>query len=135
MQKSNIWRCVENIGTRYDGLQIVYCASIKHSKEVAEAFRESGIAAIHFDGCTPADERRNIVSNFRSGKIKVLCNVDLVGEGFDVPGLLVLHSAQANGINDSVYPTGRARVETTAGTKPAIILDHVGNYTEARIAG
>jgi superfamily II DNA or RNA helicase len=112
-----------------DGLQtIVYCASIKHSQEVAEAFRESGIAAMHFDGGTPTEERRNIVSNFRSGKIKVLCNVDLVGEGFDVPDCwccILLRPTASTTL--FIQQAGRA-LRPQPG-KTAIILDHVGNYT------
>lgn len=111
-----------------DGLQtIVYCASIKHSQEVAEAFRESGISAMHFDGCTPADERRKIVSNFRAGTIKVLCNVDLVGEGFDVPDCwccVLLRPTASTTL--FVQQAGRA-LRPQPG-KTAIILDHVGNY-------
>ena len=69
-----------------DGKQaICYCVSIKHSMAMAEEFRNADISAEHIDGNTPKDERERIISEFRSGKIKILCNVDLISEGFDVP--------------------------------------------------
>ena len=64
---------------------ICYCASIKHSKAMAETFSAAGIPAAHIDGETPPAERARIIADFRSGKVTVLCNVDLISEGFDVP--------------------------------------------------
>ena len=69
-----------------DGLQtICYCSSIKHSEDMAEQFRQAGINAIHFDGNTPSKIRADIIQKFRSGTIKILCNVDLISVGFDCP--------------------------------------------------
>jgi superfamily II DNA or RNA helicase len=120
---------VENWRKFADGRQtIVYCSSINTSKETAQAFQEAGITAAHLDGTTGKAERDRTVADFRSGKIKVLCNVDLFGEGFDVPDCeavvllrptrsLALHIQQS--MRSMRYKEG----------KTAIILDHVGNYT------
>lgn len=107
---------------------IIYCASVKHSQEVAEAFRADGIEAVHFDGNTPAAERKQIVADFRRGKIRVLSNVDLIGEGFDVPDChccVLLRPTASLGL--FIQQAGRA-LRPQLG-KTAIILDHVGNYT------
>lgn len=37
------------------------------------------------DATTPTKERQQIMDDFKCGKIKVLCNVDLISEGFNVP--------------------------------------------------
>lgn len=112
-----------------DGLQtIVYCSSIKHSQATAEAFLADGINAVHFDGTTPAAERQDIVAEFRAGNIKVLCNVDLVGEGFDVPDCwccVLLRPTTSLGL--FIQQAGRALRPQP--DKTAIVLDHVGNYT------
>ncbi len=112
-----------------EGLQtIIYCSSIKHSKAVAEAFQAAGINAMHFDGDTASTERRNIVRDFRTGKIRILCNVDLIGEGFDVPDCcccVLLRPTMSMGL--FIQQSGRA-LRPLPG-KTAIILDHVGNYT------
>lgn len=56
-----------------------------HSEATAAAFREAGINAIHLDGETPKEVRKQILRDFTAGKYKVLCNVNLFGEGFDAP--------------------------------------------------
>lgn len=107
---------------------IIYCSSIKHSQATAEAFRNAGINAVHFDGSTPAEERRLIVQDFRSRRITVLCNVDLIGEGFDVPDCwccILLRPTTSLALH--IQQSGRA-LRPQPG-KTAIILDHVGNYT------
>ena len=55
------------------------------SKAVADKLRESGIRAAHVDAKTPVGVREQIIGEFRDGSIQVLCNVDIVGEGFDAP--------------------------------------------------
>ena len=64
---------------------IVYCHSVSFSKEVAQAFRDAGINAVHADSHTPTLQRERIMNGFKQGKVQVLCNVDLISEGFDVP--------------------------------------------------
>ena len=119
---------IENYRKLADGKQaIVYCHSVDFSKEVAEAFRSEGIAAEHADAKTSKVEREKIMSDFRSGELKVLCNVDLISEGFNVPDCevvillrptesLVLHIQQS------------MRSMRYKPNKRAIIIDHVANY-------
>ena len=106
---------------------ICYCVNVQHSKIVADRFLNAGIPAAHCDGDTPKDERKKIVSDFRQGKIKVLCNAELFGEGFDVPNMdavilarptksLTLH------IQQSMRPM---RPDKNNPNKKAIILDCV----------
>ena len=69
-----------------DGLQaICYCASIEQSKKMAFEFSKAGISARHLDGDTPKLVRNTVIQQFREGAVKILCNVDLISEGFDVP--------------------------------------------------
>lgn len=64
---------------------IIYCHSIEYSKSVADYFTKQGIKAVHVDSKTPSAERDQIMQDFKDGKILVLCNVDLISEGFNVP--------------------------------------------------
>ena len=64
---------------------ICYTSSRSLSKKFADSFCEHGIAAAHFDAETPKSERAEIIRKFRKGELTVLCNVDLISEGFDVP--------------------------------------------------
>lgn len=111
-----------------DGKQAVcYCASIEHSKNMAEQFNAAGIAAAHIDGETPKVERKAIVNRFKSGDIMILCNVDLISEGFDVPDCntaILLRPTKSL----TLYIQQAMRCMRYKPGKQAIIIDHVGNY-------
>lgn len=105
---------------------ICYCATIRHSQDVAEAFRKQGISAYHIDGKTPENERRVAIQGFREGKIQVLCNVDLISEGFDVPDCdtaILLRPTKSL----TLYIQQAMRCMRYCKDKKAIIIDHVGN--------
>lgn len=111
-----------------DGKQsICYCSTIKHSKMMAEEFQEVGINAIHFDGDTPKKEREQIINDFREGKITILCNVDLISVGFDMPDVdccILLRPTDST----ALYIQQACRALRYREGKTAIILDHVNNY-------
>ena len=105
---------------------IIYCATIEYSKKIEKLFSENGYAIKHFDGKTPKDERDKIIKDFRDDKIKILTNVDLIGEGFDVPACeccILLRPTQSL----SLYIQQATRCLRPQGDKKAIIIDFVGN--------
>ena len=106
---------------------VCYCASIKHSKSMAEEFTAAGIPAAHIDGETPKEERSRTIADFRAGKIRILCNVDLISEGFDVPDCecaILLRPTQSL----TLYIQQSMRCMRYRKGKRAVIIDHVGNY-------
>lgn len=106
---------------------LVFCASIVHSQHVAAQFQAAGIAAAHLDGDTPTSERDRILAEFRSGRITVLTNVSLFGEGFDVPGIhVVLDLAPTMSLTNWLQRCGRA-LRPCDGKDHAVILDAAGN--------
>ncbi|HEM0679995.1 TPA: DEAD/DEAH box helicase, partial [Listeria monocytogenes] len=64
---------------------ILYASSLYQSEKMAMSFASVDITSAHIDGETPKSIRDDVIKRFREGKIKVLCNLDLIGEGFDVP--------------------------------------------------
>jgi DNA repair protein RadD len=66
---------------------IVFCTDIKTSQETAKSFIRAGFKAAHVDGETPQKIRNLRLKEFEDGKLEVLMNVDLFGEGFDVPAV------------------------------------------------
>lgn len=101
---------------------IIYSPSIKFSKELCE--RIPGV--VHFDGGTPKEERDRIVKDFRDGKIRILSNVDLIGEGFDVPDcdtIMLLRPTRSL----TLYIQQSMRGLRPSQNKRAIIYDFVGN--------
>ncbi len=106
---------------------VCYCAGIRHSKAMAESFSAAGIPAAHIDGETEKNERSRIISDFRCGRIQILCNVDLISEGFDVPDCecaILLRPTQSL----TLYIQQAMRCMRFVDGKRAVIIDHVGNY-------
>ena len=109
---------------------ICYCVDVDHSKSVADAFKAADIPAAHCDGETPALVRQHIVDDFRRGNIKVLCNAELFGEGFDVPNMQAVILARPTQsltlyIQQALRPL---RPDPNDPNKVAVIIDHVQNY-------
>lgn len=132
MNKSAIFgNAVENWQKLAQGKKtIVYCSSIEISKNVMEAYNKAGISAAHLDGTTSQGKREATVAAFRRGEILVLSNVDLFGEGFDVPdceAVQLLRPTQSLTLH--VQQSMRSmRYNPQNPDKVAIILDHVGNF-------
>lgn len=107
---------------------IVFCASISHSKNVADEFIARGIKAMHVDSDTDSKDREQAINDLSTGEIKVLCNVDLFGEGVSVDSVeavIMLRPTQSLGL--FIQQAGRS-LRTFPGKEHAIILDHVGNH-------
>lgn len=110
-----------------DRKTIIYCHSTSFSKIVAQEFRSAGINTAHADAKTPSNERNKIMDSFKQGQIKVLCNVDLVSEGFNVPDcscVVLLRPTESL----VVYLQQSMRAMRYQPHKQAIIIDQVGNF-------
>lgn len=104
---------------------IAYCVSVKHAESLAEKFREAGYSAASISAGTP--NREEIMNDFRSGKITVLCNVGIISEGIsinDVTCCLLLRPTEsiALGIQQMM------RCMRYVPGKTAKILDCAGNH-------
>ena len=69
---------------------LVFCLNVDHSIKMAEQFNMHGLKAAAIYGAMPRKERQQIIKDFKSGKIKILCNCQLLTEGFDAPCIEVL---------------------------------------------
>lgn len=106
---------------------VCFCVSIEHSKHVVSQFNTAGIKAEHVDGETPKDQRDKAIERFKRNETQVISNVDLFGEGFDLPALevaILLRPTQS--LSLYLQQVGRA-LRTYEGKSHAIILDHAGN--------
>jgi len=111
---------------------ICYCVNIDHSVTVANAFNDAGIVAAQVDGSTDKDLRAYIVDQFRYGNIKILCNAELFGEGFDVPNCdCVILARPTKSLTLHIQQSMRSMRPNPANpNKRAIIIDCVGNYKQ-----
>lgn len=109
---------------------VVFACNIKHSQEIVRRYNEAGIPAAHLDGNTNPSERKKIIKEFESGNIKVLSNVSLFGEGFDLPAIEVVSMLRPTmSLSLCIQQWGRGlRTAPEIGKTECIILDHVNNY-------
>jgi superfamily II DNA or RNA helicase len=112
---------------------VVFATTIAHSEHVAEQFNAAGVPAAHLDGGTAKRDRFKIIQDFAAGKILVLCNVDLFGEGFDLASIAqcdvtidcVVMLRPTHSLSLFLQMVGRA-LRPYLG-KVAVILDQAGN--------
>jgi superfamily II DNA or RNA helicase len=123
---------------------LVRSLDIESSKEIAAKFCAAGIKAKHVDATS--FDRKAIFDGYRARGFDVMCNVELAGEGVDIPGIVGVSDLRPTKSLTSwlqfvgralrpVYAQGRpldsveARLAAIkAGPKPhAWIFDHVGN--------
>lgn len=107
---------------------IVYTHNVESSKTVAEKFNENGYSALQVDGKTHHKQRELAMEMFREGKVNILVNAELYGEGVDVPDCeCVILLRPTESLTLFIQQTMRAmRYQPN---KQAIIIDHVGNYS------
>lgn len=132
MNKPHITGCAirEYKKFAYGKQAVMFCVSIKHSREVAEQFMSEGIVSAHIGSDTDKQSRKEILNNFRAGKIKVLTSVDIFSEGFDLPvveyaGLL----RPTKSLNTYRQQIGRV-LRKADGKEYAHIADHASNCLE-----
>jgi DNA repair protein RadD len=122
--------CLEHYRRLAEGKRVIaYCASRQHSKNTADAFTAAGIPAQHVDSETSREERKQAIEDFKNGKLTVLTNVDLFGEGVDVPSMeCVILLRPTASLTLYIQQSMRGmRSDKKNLDKVAIILDHVGN--------
>lgn len=131
-------------------LGVTFAVDVEAAAEIAEAFRAKGVPAEVVSAKTPDHLRAQILRRFKNREILQLVNVDLFGEGFDLPALEVvsfarptesfsLYSQQFGRVLRLMIPEhlrsswdlmsdwGR-REAIAASSKPfGVVIDHVGN--------
>lgn len=107
---------------------IAFCSSIYHSQRTRDAFNKTGISAVDIDGTLTAAERQDRIEAFKTGRVQVITSVDLISEGFDVPGCeCVMLLRPTASLCVYLQQVGRA---LRPSDDAAIILDCAGNVTE-----
>lgn len=112
---------------------VAFGVTVAHSQHIADSFSASGIAAAHLDGNTDRETRARTIVEFSSGKIDVICNVNLFGEGFDLSSIAqrdvaidcVIQARPTQSLALHLQQVGRAMRPREG--KTAMILDHAGN--------
>jgi DNA repair protein RadD len=129
---------------------ITFAVDVEHATLIASEFIKHGVPAAVVTADTPESERRQIMAKFKRGELLQLVNVDLFGEGVDVPSVQVVSMARPTasyGLYTQqfgralrllvspilraawhTYTSAQRRAFIAESDKPrALIIDHVGN--------
>lgn len=106
---------------------IVFCINVQHSIDVAQAFNDAGVKTGHIDGYTDKELRKDIISDYKSGEITILCNVGVLTKGFDAPETSCIVLARPTKSKMLHYQILGRGLRTAHGKDDCIILDHAGN--------
>ncbi len=108
-------------------LGVTFAVDIEAATEYATAYKAAGVPAEVVTSKTPQQARAAILRKFRNRQILQLVNVDLFGEGFDLPAVEVVsmvRKTESYGLYCQQF--GRA-LRILEGKTHALIIDHVGN--------
>ncbi|MDT9702292.1 helicase-related protein, partial [Streptomyces sp. P17] len=69
---------------------ICFATDVDTANKIAKQFNDAGIRAASVSAKTPSPVREKYIKEFKAGVVKILVNVDLFDEGFDVPACEVV---------------------------------------------
>ena len=105
---------------------IVYAISIDHARRIAAYYNEQGIKTVAIDSKTPRMERKQMVEDFKAGRIQVMVNVDVFSEGFDCPDVEFVQMARPTlSLAKYLQQVGRG-VRKSEGKETCMLIDNVG---------
>lgn len=103
---------------------ICFAVNRAHSEHLVTRFEAEGFRAAHLDFTTKEKDRKDILDGFRDGRVQILCNVEIVTEGFDVPDcevVILARPTKSEGLY--VQMVGRG-LRPSPGKTRALVLDH-----------
>jgi hypothetical protein len=110
-----------------DKKTVIFCASVKHAKEIAHLLRENHINAQAVSGSMNNSKRKQILNEYESGNINVLCACDLLNEGWDSPNTQVLFMARPT-MSKTLYTQQLGRgIRLAQGKEYLMVFDLIDN--------
>lgn len=128
MEKSTIvGDTVSTWKTYADGLlTVIFTVDVDAAETLAQEFRNVGVTAEAISSRNTDEERAAIIKRFEKRKTLVLCNSDLIGEGYDCPAMeCTVMDRPTESYALFVQQWGRP-LRPEPGKK-ALIIDKVGN--------
>jgi DNA repair protein RadD len=106
-----------------------FASSVEHSKVCVAAFEAAGITAEHLDATLPDDEREAVLSRLASGQTRIVFNVGILSEGWDLPqtSCCIVATLTLSRMKWMQMAGRVLRPSPESGKKDAIIIDHYGN--------
>ncbi|MER8037076.1 DUF3427 domain-containing protein [Streptomyces hydrogenans] len=105
-----------------------FCVTVAHAEFMAQCFRDANLSAVALSGETPADQRKQALSELASGSLQAIFSVDLLNEGVDIPDvdtLLLLRPTSSA----TVFLQQLGRGLRRSDNKPVLtVLDFIGQH-------
>ena len=117
--------------TAQDLPTLAFCCSHQHAKRMASSSKAVGIPAAEYLSTTSMEKRAELVEKLQYGEIKILCAVDVLNEGVDIPFvecLLFLRPTESKRI--FFQQLGRG-LRLSPGKDKVLVLDFIGNFHNA----
>ncbi|HHS83684.1 MAG TPA: DEAD/DEAH box helicase [Gammaproteobacteria bacterium] len=105
---------------------VCFAPTRKNAAHLAEQFEAAGYPSAYLDANTPDKERQRVFDGIKSGSIKIITNVLIIGMGTDLPPLqTVILATATKSIPRWIQAVGRA-LRPYTGQDCAYIIDHGG---------
>ena len=115
----------------YDGKYmsgIAFCQNIKHALYMKNEFSRKGYKSELLTSKTNLTERSKILESFRNKEIEILCVVDILNEGIDIPDInLLLFLRPTLSSTVFIQQIGRG-LRKSVGKDFVTIIDFIGNH-------
>ena len=99
----------EDLPEHVPGGAIVYCATRRHSAEVAQFLQEKNVKADYYHAGLPPETKKNVQQSFIRGDLRVIVATNAFGMGIDKPDVrLVIHADIPGSLENYLQEAGRA---------------------------
>lgn len=115
---------VQNIRAHDRNHLIFFCVDVEHCKRVSQELKLYGINAPHITAGTPRRRRDAIAQDFKLGRIRAICNVNVYTEGFNakqVDCIILLRPTLSKGLYMQMVGRG---LRVHPGKEDCLILDY-----------
>jgi DNA repair protein RadD len=92
---------------------LLFCTGVKHATHIRDLVRARGFTCETITAKTPKDERRQIIADFKAGKITALASMNVLTTGFNAPGvdlLAILRPTKSAGLYIQMVGRGTRNV-------------------------
>lgn len=118
-----------------DRRAVVFAVDVAHAEALSEKFTDAGISTAMISGATPIDERREALAAFRRGDIRVVCNCEVLTEGWDdrgVSAVLMARPTQSRGLYTQCIGRILRRCDEE-NKEDAIVIDFADNARKHKL--
>jgi superfamily II DNA or RNA helicase len=108
---------------------ILFAPTVHSAGVIRDALSASGFVAEVVWGAMSTEARRRVLSDYRAGKVQVLCNVGVLTEGTDLPAtscIVIARPTRARGLYQQMVGRGLRIDPDNPGKVDCLVLDLVG---------